>query len=131
MVCQWSQTDSMLATPPEGALRSGAPRQPPPCACPALPRLLLQQARLACAGRARAACVHVACMSGAPPIARRRPDRMPPAAADVLSDVATDSDEGEAWVEDMSGEPSGAPNDEGEPVVRWLPPWLAKLLGCE
>lgn len=29
----------------------------------------------------------------------------------------TDSDEGEPWVEDMAGEPSGAPNDEGEAVV--------------
>lgn len=29
----------------------------------------------------------------------------------------TDSDEGEPWLEDMAGEPSGAPNDEGEAVV--------------
>lgn len=32
--------------------------------------------------------------------------------------VATESSEGEAWVEDMCGEPTGALiNDEGEPVV--------------
>lgn len=31
--------------------------------------------------------------------------------------VKTDSDEAEAWIEDMSGEPSGQANDEGQPVV--------------
>ena len=34
-----------------------------------------------------------------------------------LDAVGTDSDAGEAWVEDMAGEPTGAVGDDDEPQV--------------